>query len=560
MGIVPLLMIAYAPLTGVAISVTGSQITITDDAQKGYVTAENDTIKVVWHYKTLSSEYNNRGGGSIYELYDKRTDPGAQHNLAALYDAGGAQTTPNTPGIGGLGAMHIWELGLGVSGADNGKFGRVMAHSQTVDADGNAVFRATAVVKSPLRQYDADESTRPDNYQVTKVWTVFPGGQIKLDISVLILRDFQASEPTYDFSFSQSYGFTTASSVGHRWESQCGGPGASGTTNPNNYNMVIDNLGSTGDYDYQPLHSEFFSLYGRTGGSLVRIKMDNGGKGFEGGGLFELGYRLWGNTTNNPTVEFSKYTRAAFGNTVRFMGWWGGAPPLEPRFKTLRAGTAWSDSLWIETYPEAYPAAPQLIGGSSVDQGNDGTAAVSWDTDIASDTTLDYRRADGTGTATTVSSPAWTPHHRVSLSGLLPGKNYAYNLTSRDGFGQVVQSGTFTAAGVPGVHLVLAMTGPSWQSYADYREGRMSVDFNVTNYGLEDASAVSVLAVTADSQVTGWPPADPAIGALPSGSRRSFRVTYDVPPGVLVFNTQIYVRATGVTGTDYYFPQTLPAA
>ncbi|MHB1412749.1 MAG: hypothetical protein ACYCXU_09805 [Thermoleophilia bacterium] len=542
---------------GAAPAVTGPNFSITEDSQNGYVTAENATVKVVWHYKTLSSEYSNRGGGSIYELYDKRTDPGMQHNLAALYDAGGGQTTPNTPGIGGLGAVHIWELGRGVSAADNGKFARLVSQSHSIDAEGNAVFQTVFIVKSSLAQYDSDESSRPDNYQVEKKWIVYPNGQIKLDIHVKILRDIMASEPAYDFSFSQGYGFTTASSLGHNWGKECGGPGSSGTTNSNNRLTVINDIGGTPDDDYQLLDSEFFSLYGRPGGSMVRVKMDNGGKGFENGGLFNLGYNVWGNT-NNPTVEYSKYTNAAYGNTLRFFAWWGGAPPQAPRFKPLSQGTNWSDSIWIEVLPESSPSTPQVMA-ESVAQGIAGSAALNWDTDIVGDTNLTYQRADGTGSPSQISDPVWAPNHQVDLSGLVPGKVYNYEMKSQDGSGEAIKSGSFTANGMPGVYLNLAMTGSNWRTYSDYQQGILSADFMVSNSGLENATSVDVINVTANSGVSGQP-VSPSIGDVLSGGQRDFTVAYRVPPGVNVFSTEIYVKARDVAGRDYYFPRLAPHA
>ena len=262
-----------------------------EDTAAGKVTMENQTLKVVWHYKTLASENNNRSGGSIYELYDKRTDPEMLNNLASNYAAGGARTTPNMPGIGGLGAMHVWEPPVGnVSASDNGRYGRLISQSHYVDSAGNAVFDSEFIVKSSITDYDTNEAARPDNYRVNKHWTVYPGGQIRLDVREEILRDFMAAEPAYDFSFSRAYGWTVANSLGHNWAKTCGGPGSSGNSNPDNTLTTITAIDSSPDYDHQLLHSEFFSLYGKPGGSSVRIKMDNQGRGFENGGIFNLGY------------------------------------------------------------------------------------------------------------------------------------------------------------------------------------------------------------------------------------------------------------------------------
>ncbi|MHB0866083.1 MAG: hypothetical protein ACYC6B_02125 [Thermoleophilia bacterium] len=515
------------------------------------MTAENDVVKVVWHYNTRKEEFNNRGGGSIYELYDKRTDPAMQHNLVALYDAGGSQTTPNMPGIGGLGATHIWELGRSVSASDNAKYARLVGETHYIDNDGNAVFQASFIVKSSLMQYVDQEYARPDNYRVNKTWTVYHGGQVKLDISMEILRDLMAAEPAYDFSFSHDYGWTTAGSLGHNWDWRCGGNKSDGATNTNNNQTTIANINSTPDYDNQLLHSEFFSLYGGSGGSAVRVKMDNDGKGFENGGLFGLGNRIWGNT-NNPTVEYSNYSLAAYGHTLRYFAWWGGSPPTANRHKLLAAGTTWSDTVWIEVYPDATSPAPLVVEDETVEQTSPGSVAIKWGTNLAADTKMSFGQ-EGSGVSTQMNDIRWSPKHQVALNGLIPGATYVYEARSGDGSGETVRRGSFTANGAPGVHLQLSPGMAQWASFADFTNHLLTVDFSVINVGTETASAPQVLRATADraAAVRGL---NVPMGQITPGQSGTTQIVYAVPAGVTAFNTIIFLKASDASGVEHFFP------
>ncbi|MHB1389869.1 MAG: hypothetical protein ACYCXF_01345 [Thermoleophilia bacterium] len=553
-GVLPLMIL----IQGASASAVGpgNNFSFTLDALYGHVTVENDTLKVVWHDRITSAEFNNRGGGSIYELYDKRTDPMMQHNLVALNNTGENETTPNMPGIGGLGATHIWELGRSVSASDNARFSRLIGETHYIDNDGNAVFQASFIVKSSLQQYLANESTRPDNYRVDKTWTVFPNGQIKLDITMGILRNIMAAEPAYDFSFSHDYGWTTAGSLGHKWDWRCGGDHSDGVNNTNNYQTTIANINSTPDYDNQLLHSEFFSLYGRSGGSAVRVKMDNGGKGFENGGLFDLGNRIWGNT-NNPTIEYSNYSQQAYGHTLRYFAWWGGSPPPDSRHKLLTAGTTWSDSVWIEVYPDASSPAPQVLKDATVEQVNPGVAAIKWGTNLAADTKVSYQQ-QGNFAVTQKNDARWTPEHHVALTGLIPGATYQYEARSGDGSGETVRTGSFTANGIPGVHLQLAHGMSNWASFANFTSRLLTVDFNVTNVGTEAAVAPQVLRVTADhaSAMMGL---NVPMGQIAPGQSDTIQIVYEVPAGITAFNTNIFLKASDANGVEHFFPSDPPA-
>ena len=100
--------------------------------KKGYparsLSAENMYIKVVWNHDPYDT-HGNRGGGNIYEIYDKRNDPDKRYNLVSEESFGGASSGPPHAGIGGLGATYIYDLafkGLASDGprSDNGGMAR----------------------------------------------------------------------------------------------------------------------------------------------------------------------------------------------------------------------------------------------------------------------------------------------------------------------------------------------------------------------------------------------------------------------------------------------------
>lgn len=308
-----------------------------DDAAKGHLTWENDEIKVVWHYRTNSEEHNNQGGGNIYELYDKQTDPGMRLNIASLHEVGTVGTTPPMAGVGGLGATHLWERGTAFAIADNTATARLTGLEYREDEGGIAVVETGFIVPSLLEGH-------PDTYRVDKRWEVHPGGRIRLSITMEMARAFELREPAYDFSFNRDYGWTQASSFGHSSSSRvCSGPGSDGPANPANELSVMGGVDTAPDTDYQLLHSERFRLYGQPEGTSVTLGFENG---FEAGGLFALGYAQWG-STGDPTVEYSDYGRAAHGHTVHYYGWWFG-DESKGRYGGVEAGQSWSDTLWIE--------------------------------------------------------------------------------------------------------------------------------------------------------------------------------------------------------------------
>lgn len=522
--------------------------TIVDDTNRGYLTAENNMVKVVWHYQILPGEYNNRGGGNIYELYDKQSDPQKQRNLVAVVNDGTAGTSPPKAGIGGLGATYLYEAGYNVAISDNAGRARLVSKSYYLDAEGNAVFEAGFIIRSMVSPY-------PDSYRVDKRWVVHPNGQIQLKIDMEILHSVDMSQPAYNFSFSQDYGWTRASARRHTWEIwNCGGIGSDGANHPGNTELVFDRIDQEVDRDHSLMHNQSFSLAGQSSGVSATVKMDNQGRGFESGGLFATGAALWG-TTASPTSEYSNFSDLAYGHTVRFYGWWGGDPPQSDRYKRVEAGTAWSDTLWIEMSPSSTRSAPLIVGDVNVTPESD-RAEFNWLTSTASDTRVDYWAAGSTNVQTFTDS-VWDTNHAALISGLTIGTTYLYEAKSRDSSGEVVSSGSFVTSGTPQVQLNLAQSGTRWADYDDYVNRILTVEFSVGNQGLQTARSAFVLRSMANMGVESMPSVS-SLGDIPSGESRAMELRYRVPAGVTTFLTRIYLSADDDRGRTYYYPEAPP--
>lgn len=520
----------------------GANFTITSNPATGYVTAENDAVKVVWHYRYMLNEFNNRGGGNIYELYDKATDPYMQKNLVAVVNDGTAGTSPPKAGIGGLGATYLYEKGYNVAIGDNGGQARTISQNSYIDAAGNAVFTASFIIASKI-------VPSADSYRVDKKWTVFPDGQIKLEMSMTILRTFEVSQIAYNFSFNRQYGWKDAVSRRHFWgQSTCNNDGV---TNNNNGDLQFSNVDQMADKDNSLMHSQSFSLYGQPSGVAASVKMDNQGQGFESGGLFSLGALLWG-TTASPTSEYSNFSNKANGHTMRFYAWWAGDPPQSDRYRHITAGTKWSDTLWIEMHHTNGKPQPKMIGAADAASISETGARIDWETDSASDSRV-YFRPIGSASYQVVSDNNWTPQHVIDIEGLTPGVKYEYEARSRDATGETVSSGTFTTTGVDGVSLVPTRSTVQWLDYQDYVDRNLTVDFYITNVGKQISLNTEVTAILSTSGVSGTA-TNSAIGNIGSGFRSPLRARYHVPMGTTSFYTTIFMRAEGPDGTVYYFP------
>ncbi len=97
--------------------------------------------------------------------------------------------------------------------------------------------------------------------------------------------------------------------------------------------------------------------------------------------------------------------------------------------------------------------------------------------------------------------------------------------------------------------------GIRWETFSDYINRDLSVDYTITNNAAVYAYDLTVTQTPADNGVTTATPlpmvVDPALGP---GGMANFTIKFHVPPGVAVFRTSTHATARDDNGTVYYYP------
>jgi hypothetical protein len=325
------------------VTVLTDPIAVTDDPATGKIVAENSLIKVVWGYRPLSSEFNNRSGGCIYGLFDKVTDPGLQHNLVQLIDYGSGGSSPSHAGVGGLGATKAYINYSTRAITEVGTKATLLAKTTKTLADGSLVVNFT---------YQVNDLSNVPQYQIAKTWTLRQSGKIMLHTTWLWLVTTQVNDPNYNFAVSRDYGFTRVGWLTHQWSPvTCGGPGSNGLTDLGN-TWVNDSFVTTeADKDIGTKHVQTYRLDGAATGTKLTMAINPDHGGFESSGIFKFGYDAWAavdgaGATQEITGEFSNYHTNAYGYELRWGSWYsndGGST----RYRQVAAQTTWSDDFAI---------------------------------------------------------------------------------------------------------------------------------------------------------------------------------------------------------------------
>jgi hypothetical protein len=326
-----------------AVAVLTYPIAVTDDPATGKIVAENSLIKVVWGYRPLSSEFNNRSGGSIYGLFDKVTDPGLQHNLVQLIDYGSGGSSPSHAGVGGLGATKAYVNNSTRAITEAGTKATLLAETTNMLADGSLEVSFT---------YRVNDANNVPQYQIAKTWTLQQSGKIMLHTTWLWLVTTQVNDPNYNFAVSRDYGFTRAGWLTHQWSPvTCGGPGSNGLTNLGNTWVNDSSVATEADKDIGTKHVQKYRLDGAATGTKLTVAINPDHGGYESSGLFKFGYDAWAavdgaGATQEITGEFSNYHTNAYGYELRWGSWYsndGGST----RYRPVAAQTTWSDDFTI---------------------------------------------------------------------------------------------------------------------------------------------------------------------------------------------------------------------
>ncbi len=345
---------------------------ITNDPTTGHITAENNAFKIVWHYLYIEAEKWAQGGGNIYELYDKRTDPLMQisivQNKVHPNDTGG--TAPQAPGHGGLGCTKTYyspSTGAYYTALDNGySYGNQMqSKSYTVDSSGNAIVSFMLPVNDLSRQ---------PLYTINKDWIVSPDGVISLKLTWVFNKEMSINEPSYNFAFNPNYSWNQVDLLAHGWDTS--DLGSDGLHSPLNFTSSLPlGLGLLNTDWGSPAiaHGQKYTLQPTNNMSKVTVWMDNNDRGFESGGIFKLHYDIWGDVT--ASVEFSRYylEDSAFGYTARWFGWWGGEneSSYPERYRTVSANTTFQDTFKIQIESSNLPLVLGDTNGDGVVNIND---------------------------------------------------------------------------------------------------------------------------------------------------------------------------------------------
>jgi regulation of enolase protein 1 (concanavalin A-like superfamily) len=195
-------------------------------------------------------------------------------------------------------------------------------------------------------------------------------------------------------------------------------------------------------------------LYVATFAAGVRsVRADVGVPGPAAGSLWLRVARVGTGWTVSTSADGSTWTqRASFSSPLApsSIGVFAGNAPQgsAPPFSTL---VDYFFDTSAPVVPEDFPGPdtvdPVVVSGPSVAPGS-GWAVVTWTTDEASTSLVDYGLTTGLGSST--SSPQWVTEHAVLLTGLSPSTTYWAKVTSADPSGNVTSSGLFSFATTAG--------------------------------------------------------------------------------------------------------------
>ncbi|HSR22529.1 MAG TPA: fibronectin type III domain-containing protein, partial [Candidatus Eisenbacteria bacterium] len=183
-----------------------------------------------------------------------------------------------------------------------------------------------------------------------------------------------------------------------------------------------------------------------------------------------------------------------------------------------------------QTFTTATPPPPVISGVQASGIGASG-ATITWTTDTASDTTVQYGTTTSYGSS--ASSTALVTSHSQALSGLQASTLYHYRVQSMDAFGQVGASGdqTFTTSSAPAVV-------PAFRSAATVTNGT-----TVSRPG--GAAAGDLLLATLEVDE------DPATVTGPAGWTRLLD-TVGAPGTAEAFHTQVWWKLAGASEPASY--------
>lgn len=523
----------------------------------GRVYVETETIKAVWHYKTLASESYNQGGGNLYELYYKPLDPEMKRNLVSFIPSpswGNGNSTSIWAGIGGVGTTTLYATDSLPSSSgtnsfadiisDNNLSGTLESQSAQIEAKGNAELNFTYRVKN--------RSTGKEWYRAVKTWTVKQDGSIYLNVDWSVLRSGYYSEISVRSDWSYFAGWNRFSKYGKDWSSEA---------NPK-YLLGSNGIESKTAECWNSLnafHPDWVSLTGSAIAPTLVMSADNDGQGFAGSGLYQLGKQLFGSAANPIAEQCTHRANQSVGaHGLAWMSWWGGNPPTGHRYRWVDAGTEWSDSFVISLIEGPPGGGPDISRVQSHNTGD--SVQITWHTDVKASSQVQTHNSSNPWVWTTLSTSSdMVTDHALVLGELPPDQVYRYRVRSVDSAGRVAVSGnylfsTFQSGVLGAVDLTLTQERSYWVSFRDYLARVLSVGYVISNTGPGSANDAKVTSSSASRGVKTVSSLPVQIGTVHPGSSARIIIEYEVPAGVPSFTAYLRGNALDESGGLHEFP------
>ena len=535
-----------------AAEAAGAELQLTENPDNGYVTVETPTIKGVWHTRVLPTEDNNRGGGSLYGLYHKPSDPQMTRNLVAYPSFrgwGNGQSTALWAGIGGIGATTLYASDTPPAFSQSYNFADVIgdnnlsstleSYSVEVDSEGNAVLTFGYRVHN--------QQTGKTWYRVTKRWKVAPEGTIRLEIDWEILSSGYMTEPVLRSNLSWNVGWNRFVKYGRNW----------GSSTQQKYFLGNGSMEEQNCWDtLNRFVPDWIAYTGSPTAPTIIMRPDYSG-GFPESGSYKLGISEWGSPANPAQEQCALPNRYVSAHVINWMAAWGGSPPKGNRYRHLEAGTAWSDLYRIDL-TDGLPAGSMDTAAVSVNPIGNNSVLVTWETNTDTDSVVEastnINNAGSWYNARTESS--MTRNHSLTVNNLTPGTNYTFRVKSRDAAGNLAVSSGYRYR-APGLPFVLSISEHEiyWRNYSDFQNRKLTVDFNIYNQGPHSADNIKIDSIHNSNGVTNGNPVPLVLGHVNAGANASFSNVFVVPTGVQSFRTELVGSGIGPNGEVINFPQ-----
>lgn len=237
-------------------------------------------------------------------------------------------------------------------------------------------------------------------------------------------------------------------------------------------------------------------------------------------------------------------------------------PSIQARPAVDRETVVWEDTVsgnydvWMTTVPDT---TPPVIDNASPAEGSVLCASTTISADVTDNRAgIDPESLVMLVDGEDVTAEATLDETTVSYEpGPLSQGGHTVSLTIADGAGNLATLDW--GFDISGPQISIADQNPFWDSYSDYENGILSVDFTFANDPVASpALGLQIVASPASSGViTLVPLPSPAVD-IDSGSQGVIQMQYLIPPGVTNFKTTVYITCEDSCGGHYDLPGPAP--